>query len=142
MKSIAHLIKKEDSLSSVSEMFSIDSFDILRGKLAGIVTGWTSSMLFSTMLTNGKVLMRECSCYQFGFWAVSSVGRAPHLQCGGQEFESPTVHGVKWLFSELFFCFFLQGCLETDKEIPLLGAILVRKSEMRYFEMIDFDIVR
>ncbi len=24
--------------------------------------------------------------------AVSSVGRAPHLQCGGQEFESPTVH--------------------------------------------------
>lgn len=24
--------------------------------------------------------------------AVSLVGRAPHLQCGGREFESPTVH--------------------------------------------------
>ena len=27
-----------------------------------------------------------------GFWAVGSVGRAPALQAGGQEFESPTVH--------------------------------------------------
>lgn len=89
-----------------------------------------------------RYALRRCLLGVSLSWAVSSVGRAPHLQCGGQEFESPTVHGVKWLFSELFFCFFLQGCLETDKEIPLLGAILVRKSEMRYFEMIDFDIVR
>lgn len=26
--------------------------------------------------------------------AVSSVGRAPHLQCGGQRFESATVHSM------------------------------------------------
>ncbi|KKS33639.1 MAG: hypothetical protein UU96_C0018G0009 [Parcubacteria group bacterium GW2011_GWC2_42_13] len=28
------------------------------------------------------------------WWAVSSVGRAPHLHCGGREFESPTVHNI------------------------------------------------
>ena len=30
-------------------------------------------------------------------WALSSVGRAPHLQCGGRRFETGTVHHRGWL---------------------------------------------
>ena len=29
-----------------------------------------------------------------GLWGYSSVGRAPALQAGGQEFESPYLHGT------------------------------------------------
>ena len=46
------------------------------------------------------------------------------------------------LLGAVFLFLLARGCLETDKEIPLLGAILVWKSEMRYFEVIGFDIVR
>lgn len=32
-------------------------------------------------------------------WAVSSVGRALHLQCRGQRFESATVHQIDLVFT-------------------------------------------
>ena len=46
--------------------------------------------------------------------AVGSVGRAPALQAGGREFESPTVHKFKTRFNKnlvFFDCNFLKNWL-------------------------------
>ena len=44
----------------------------------------------------GEVIGLHCLYY----WALSLVGRAPHLQCGGHRFESDRVHGL-WQLREV-----------------------------------------
>ena len=41
-------------------------------------------------------------------WACSSLGRAPHLQCGGSEFESHLVH-----------CKVLWGCSAIGERVSM-----------------------
>jgi hypothetical protein len=46
------------------------------------------------VLLTGK-RMRKTSLLWLGAWGCSSAGRAPALQAGSQEFESPQLHQLK-----------------------------------------------
>ncbi len=64
-------------------------------------------MLFSGSSKIKKVnsLTAICCCIA---WACSSVGRASHLHCGGQGFDSPRVHQTNLM---------LASTLKTEQKI-------------------------
>ena len=57
-------------------------------------------LIYRQIGTYGKLFSFECSSTQT--WGCSSAGRAPALQAGGQEFDSPHLHHKEVIFFKLY----------------------------------------
>ena len=60
-------------------------------------------------------------------WGCSSAGRAPALQAGGQEFDSPHLH-------QTFLSSYLDNCIKM-LEIPLFKKEILTNLEFLFIEI-------